>query len=356
VQPTLRDGIAVKAAANRSDTVSRVIDDLFPRVPPARRRAARHAGDDYGVGDSPDWRSIDWGSHRHTADVLGTPVNYVDIGEQGDARPIVFVHGLGGQWQNWLENIPRFAEQRRVVAMDLPGFGLSPMPQDRITIDYYGRVVEDLCRQLDLAPVVLVGNSMGGYVSAEVAIKFPETVERMLLLSAAGISQRNVPRTPALATARLLGLFIQGTPGPQRLFAGRPNLRHWTLSGVVRHPTLIRPDLAFEGLLKGAGKPGFLDALVTCLDYDFRDRLPEIGCPTLVVWGRQDMIVPVRDADKFVELVPGSRKIILENTGHVPMVERPRTFNDHLEQFLHYVVSPGELEDESNAPASEKVA
>ena len=279
---------------------------------PARRRHAVRAGDDYGISDAPDWRDVDWAAHLHTMDIGGVPVNYADIGEQGDARPIVFVHGLGGQWQNWLENMPRFAQQRRVVALDLPGHGCTPMPSETITISYYGRVVEELCRRLDLAPAVLVGNSMGGYVSAEVAIEFPATVERMLLLSA---------------------------------------LRHWMLNMVVRHPTRLRPDIAFEGLLKGMNKPGFYDALVTCLDYDFVDRLPEIGCPTLVVWGRDDAIIPVKDADTFVELVPGSRKLIIEDTGHVPMVERPVTFNDHLEQFLHHAVQPDELETTRSEPA-----
>ena len=325
-------------------------------MPPARRSHAGAAGADYGIGDSPDWRAVDWQAHLRTLEIGGTPVSYVDIGEQGNSRPIVFVHGLGGQWQNWLENIPRFARQRRVVALDLPGFGLSPMPRERIAIDYYGRVVEELCRRLDLAPAVLVGNSMGGYVSAEVAIEFPDTVERMLLLSAAGISQRHVPRTPVLTTARLLGVFTKSSRAQLRRYAGRPGMRHWILSGIVRHPTRIRPDIAFEGLMKGANKPGFFDALVTCLDYDFVDRLSRIGCPTLVVWGEKDTIIPARDADTFVELVSGSRKLIMADTGHVPMVERPRTFNDHLEQFLHYQVSPGELEDESDAPASEKVA
>ena len=63
----------------------------------------------------------------------------MDIGS-GDEHPIVFIHGLGGQWQNWLENIPRFAQDRRVIALDLPGFGLSPMPAEQITIEFYGRV------------------------------------------------------------------------------------------------------------------------------------------------------------------------------------------------------------------------
>ncbi len=358
LQPSLR------AAASEADSRGVGYRSLaMPRgslhfKPPAARRAAGRAGDDYGVSDAPDWRTVDWAAHLHTIEIGGAAINYVDIGEQGDAPPIVFVHGLGGQWQNWLENIPRFARQRRVVALDLPGFGRAPMPTETITIDFYGRVVEELCRRLDLAPAVLVGNSMGGYVSAEVAISFPETVERMLLLSAAGISQRNLVRAPILRVGRLLTLVTRSSTRQLRAYAARPALRHWMLNMVVRHPTRIRPDTAFEGLLKGTSKPGFYDALVTCLEYDFVDRLPEIGCPTLVVWGRQDAIIPVRDADTFVELVPGSRKLIVDDTGHVPMLERPVTFNDQLEEFLHYEVGEGELEGQADAKlrAGDRVA
>jgi pimeloyl-ACP methyl ester carboxylesterase len=319
--------------------------------PPTRRRDARDADDDYGVSDRPDWRATDWAAQLRTIDLLGTPVNYVDVGEPGDDRPIVFVHGLSGQWQNWLENIPRFAAQRRVVALDLPGFGRSPMPDEKITIDYYGRVVAELCDRLDLAPAVLVGNSMGGYVAAEATLDAPEAVERLMLVSAAGISQHEVPLDRALRVAKFLTLATRASTKQRRAYAARPALRHWMLSAIVRHPTRLRPDAAFEGLLKGANKPGFIDALAACIDYDFRERLPEIGCPTLVVWGRNDMIIPVRDADEFVELIAGSRKLVMEDTGHVPMIERPRAFNDELERFLGYEVEPGELEQPRSAAA-----
>src|ERR687895_112199 len=89
---------------------------------------AREAGSDYGETASPDWRDIDWREHLACIEIDGTPVNYVDIGG-GEREPIVFVHGLGGQWQNFLENLPRAAQERRVVALDLPRFGLSPMPR-----------------------------------------------------------------------------------------------------------------------------------------------------------------------------------------------------------------------------------
>ena len=325
----------------------------FNNVPPrpARRQDSLDAGADYGVSDTPNWRDVDWASHLRTIDLDGVPVNYVDIGEQDSRRPIVFVHGLSGQWQNWIENIARFAKDRRVVALDLPGFGRSPMPSETITIDYYGRIVADLCRRLDLAPAVLVGNSMGGYVAAEVAIEAPDVVERLMLVSSAGISQREAPRGQVARVGKLLTYATRSSTAQRRRYAARPGMRHLMLAMIARHPSRLAPDATFEGLLKGSSKPGFYDALLACLDYDFLDRLPEIGCPTLVIWGRDDAIIPVRDADKFVELIKGSHKVVLEDTGHIAMFERPVTFNDQLEEFLHYEVSEGELE-QSRAPAA----
>ena len=313
---------------------------------PARPKAARAAGDDYGRGDTPDWRSVDWPAHLHQMGIEGRQVTYADMGEQGRHRPILFIHGLSGQWQNWLENIPHFAEQRRVVAVDLPGFGTSDMPEEKISIELYGRVVAELCERLDLSPAVVVGNSMGGFVAAELAISRPEIVERLMLLASAGVSQMDVAKAPVMAMAKAAGLLAASSLAQKKLVARRPKTRHWVLSLVARHPSRLKPDLMFEGMMKGADKPGFEDALRACLSYDFRDRLPQIGCPTLVVWGEKDAIIPVRDADKFVELIPGARKVIFEDTGHVPMLERPCTFDACLEEFLEHAVQEGELEGE----------
>src|SRR5204862_3896631 len=84
----------------------------------------------------------------------------------------------------------------------------------------------------------------------------------------------------------------------------------------------------------GAGKEGFLDALDALTDYDFRDRLDEVKVPVLLVWGEDDNLVPVEDADEFERLIPDARKVILDDTGHVPMLERPSTFNDMVVDFL----------------------
>ena len=102
---------------------------------------------------------------------------------------------------------------------------------------------------------------------------------------------------------------------------------------VVRHPDRLPAALAAEQV-RGAGKPGFIPALQALIGYDVRDRLPEVACPTLIVWGERDRLITVRDADVFEELIPDSRKVIFEDTGHVAMLERPEEFNELLEKFL----------------------
>jgi pimeloyl-ACP methyl ester carboxylesterase len=307
--------------------------DLSPPSAPTAPWHARRADEDYGKGAEPDWRQVDWAAHLHQAEIADSRVNYVDIGA-GDEPPMVLVHGLGGQWQNWLENIPRLAQERRVIAPDLPGFGLSEMPTERISISGYGQAVDALIEHLEIERADVVGNSMGGFVASEVAIQFPQRVERLALVSAAGISSASVSRAPVLTVGRIATAVTVYTAARHRAMSRRPLTRHLALAFVARHPSKLRADLVWEGFMKGAGKEGFDDALRACVEYDFRDRLPEIRSPTLIVWGENDSVIPSKDAAEFERLIPDSRKVVMEDTGHVPMAERPAAFNDLLLDFL----------------------
>jgi pimeloyl-ACP methyl ester carboxylesterase len=307
----------------------------------APRRAAKNAGDDYGRTAEPSWREVDWQAHLYQVDVRGCRVNYVDVGES-NLPPVVFVHGLGGNWQNWLENIPRLAQDRRVLALDLPGFGESPMPQQKISISGYGQTVVDFARTLGIdEPVDVIGNSMGGFIAAEIGINSPEFARRIVLCSAAGISITNLKRRPVLTAARITAAVTNVALARAEAMAKRPGLRHAALAYVFRHPSRIAPDLAYQ-VMQGTGKPGFLDALDALTDYDFRDRLGDVKVPVLLIWGEDDNLVPVADAGEFERLIPDARKVILGDTGHVPMLERPATFNDLVVEFLGGgAVSPG---------------
>jgi len=299
----------------------------------------------YGPSGRSAWLEVDWRSHQRWVDVAGEAVNVIDLGPAGGAaerraqpQPLVFVHGLSGSWPNWLEQLPVFAATRRVLTLDLPGFGHSPMPSRPITVAGYARLLDRLLGQLGVDAAAVVGNSMGGFISAELAISFPQRVERLVLVSAAGISTTANPTvTRALPALRRTETVLAATgawvAAHSDAAARRPRLRRALLDLVVAHPGRLPAPLAAEQV-RGAGKPGFMQALQSILDYDFRERLPEIACPTLVVWGERDRLVPLRDADVFVELIPNARKVIFEDTGHMAMLERPAAFNALLEGFL----------------------
>ncbi len=274
---------------------------------------------------------MDWGAHRRVLRVAGRAVNLVEL---GSGPPLLFVHGLGGSWQNWLENLPELARDHRVVALDLPGFGASEMPAGPISVAGYARTLDAVCTALSIEAASVVGNSMGGFVAAELAIAHPQRVRRLVLVSAAGISSAETLQAPILTIGRVATALATNSAARHRRLAARPITRHMSLALVARHPRLLKADLAYEGFFKGAGKPGFHDAFRACLEYDFRDRLPEIRQPTLIVWGEKDSIIPVKDAAEFERLIPDSRKVVMRDTGHIPMAERPATFNDLMMDFL----------------------
>ena len=127
-------------------------------------------------------------------------VHVVDTG--GDKPPLLFLHGLGGVWQNWLLNIAHFKATHRCVAFDLPGFGESELPRDDISIPGFARTADAVCAQLGIDCPVVLGNSMGGFVGAELALSFPTRVDKLVLVSAAGLSTEYVKAEPVLAAAR----------------------------------------------------------------------------------------------------------------------------------------------------------
>jgi len=291
----------------------------------------------YGPVGRSAWLDIDWSTHQHWVVVAGQPVNVCEIGP-ADGDPIVWIHGLSGSWQNWLENLPVFAEAGfRCLALDLPGFGQSPMPRDEITITGYGALVNELLEELEIPAASIVGNSMGGFIASELAICCPQRVQRLVLVSAAGLSVEDLRNDMGMALLRrldfLLGACVGWFASRSDFVAKRERLRFATFSIVAAHPQQLPPPLVEENL-RGSGKPGFIPSVQALTTYPIRERLPEICCPTLIVWGTKDHLVPVRDAHEFERLIPDSRKVIYEDTGHVPQLERPTAFNALVREFI----------------------
>jgi pimeloyl-ACP methyl ester carboxylesterase len=308
--------------------------------------------DVYGPQGRSEWQDVDWREHQKWVEVDGNQVNVIDMGK-GD--PIVFIHGLSGSWPNWLEQLPVLARTNRVIAFDLPGFGQSPMPAEKISISGYGRLVDRLLDVLEVPRAVIVGNSMGGFIGAELAIQFPGRVERLVLVSAAGLTIEHQRDERALAVLKHLDARLAAWAGwvgsrADRL-ARRPRYRRMLMSIVAAHPDRLPAPLVAEQL-RGSGKPGFVDALDALTNYPIRDRLPQIAAPTLIVWGEDDFLIPVDDAYEFERLIPNSRRVIYADTGHVAMVERPAAFNALLEKFMAEEEG-GQRADEGDVPGPE---
>jgi pimeloyl-ACP methyl ester carboxylesterase len=286
---------------------------------------------DYG-NPHPEWLEIDWREHLHRIELPGAEVNYAEIGE---GEPILFVHGLAGCWQNWLENLPHFGRTHRAIALDLPGFGASPMPSWSIDMPAYGRLIHDFCEKLGIDRVAaLVGNSMGGFVSTEAVIERPSRFERLVLVSAAGISFAEKQGRRDAALTAMFEATIPHLAGPRRTWLARPRGRQVAFGNIFNYPNRVRPELLQEQIDPSIRSPGFADSIRAIGGYDTRHRLTEIEVPTLVVWGLKDRIVPVEAAIGYHRLIPESRLELFERTGHVPQMERPARFNSLLDDFL----------------------
>ncbi|HVF77840.1 MAG TPA: alpha/beta fold hydrolase [Solirubrobacteraceae bacterium] len=288
----------------------------------------------YGAVGRSEWMDIDWQEHLRWVRVQERWMNVIDMGA---GPPLIFIHGLSGCWQNWLEQLPHFARDHRVIAVDLPGFGQSEMPAEQISISGYADMIDALMTELDIDAARVVGNSMGGFVGAELAIQHPARVERLVLVAAAGLSVETIrtERTTGIRhRAENVVFFTLGHVASRSYqVALRKRLRGALLLIVAAHPTKLPGPLAAQQVL-GSGKPGFSDALEAMFHYPLRDRLEKIHCPTLILWGDKDRLVPLKDASVFEELIPDSRKIIYKDTGHVSMMERPARFNEDVRAFL----------------------
>jgi pimeloyl-ACP methyl ester carboxylesterase len=287
--------------------------------------------DDYGNPD-PEWLKIEWRRHLRRVALPGAEVSYVEIGE---GEPILFVHGIAGSWQNWLENLPHFGRGHRAIALDLPGFGHSPMPSWPIEVDAYGRLVHDFCEKIGIERGgTLVGNSMGGLVAAEAVLSSPGRFDRLALVSSAGLIKSPLGDRQAFAISRSWGAV-----GPRFSRASRPLVsgtlgRYLAFRPFVRYPGRLRPELLWEQMSSGLRALGLGEALKAEAEHDAGARLEEIEIPTMIVWGSSDFFISARSVLSYHRRVPHSRLEIFARTGHLPQLERPARFNRLLDEFL----------------------
>lgn len=262
-------------------------------------------------------------------DAGGIRTHYLECGDPA-APPLVLLHGGGagaGAMGNWRVAFPLFARTHRVIAMEMVGFGETAKP-DPATFEYsQGARTQhliDFLTAMGLSGVPLVGNSMGGATALGVAMARPELVGKLVLMGSAGL---NAEITPALQPIVGYDFTVEGMRRLVDALTG-PRFKAEDSLVLARHADSVRPETrqAYAAAMGWIGKQGGLF-------YPEAD-IARVKVETLVVNGKDDIVVPLSCAYKFLELLENSRGYMIPHVGHWVMIEAPEEFVDVVQAFL----------------------
>jgi len=252
--------------------------------------------------------------------VFGQKIHYV---EAGAGPPVILLHGLGGSTQNWGLNFGPLSKGFHVIIPDQIGFGTSDKPLINYRIATYVDFLDQFCKQLKIERATLVGGSMGGWVAAAFTIAFPDRVDRLVLVDAAGYAP------PANYDYRTLyGLNPSSREGMKQL-AGRVFFNKVFASDQVMEQFMTQRISAGDGYTINR----IIDSMIRGEDF-LDNRVQAIKQPTLIIWGREDGLIPLSDGQRFKKEIPNSTLVVIEQCGHVPNFEKAEEFNMALQRFL----------------------
>ena len=248
-------------------------------------------------------------------------IHFRDEGVQTDTIPIVLIHGTGASlhtFNAWSDSLKKL---HRVIRMDLPAYGLTgPFPDGNYTIAHYTALLKDFLTALNIKQCVLVGNSLGGEIAWNFTLEQPGMVTKLILIDAAGypIASKSVPIAFSLAKIPIINKLLTFIT-PRFLVRASVENVYFDSSKV----TDLVVERYFNLTLRSGNRKAFVDRLQIPKDTNTYKNINYIQQPTLILWGAEDLLIPVENAYKFQEDLPNNTLVILEKTGHTPMEESP---------------------------------
>ncbi len=261
-------------------------------------------------------------------------VRYWELGKEG--KTLILLHGLYGFAESWAKNISSLARHHRVYVLDFVGFGHSDKPIAPYSVPYLTQFIREFMAIQGIKQATIVGNSMGGGVALQFALNFPNQIDGLVLVDSAGLG-REVAMSLRLAFMPLLGRYITNVSrrgstqiSRQIVFKSELATNEWiqlalemySLPGAQRSLlTTGRSMFNMQGQ-----KNEFINPILSSLS--------RINAPTLIIWGKQDRIIPVSHAFATIRKMPNARLHIINRCGHIPQFECPTEFNDVVLEFL----------------------
>lgn len=256
------------------------------------------------------------GSEDQFVSVRGVSVRYRSYGNPTET-PLVLLHGFANSLQTWRDFAPLAAEQFHVIALDMPGYGLSDKPE---VFDYHnpaqGQFVADFIDQLDLSGVVVGGHSLGGAVALHAAM----TSHR---ITAVAFFNPGILSTGVPSATQYLFFPLQRLSARQ---FGNRDFREQFLKSAYINPTIIT-DQVIDDVMAGSRMQGYLTGMSTLMDHYEEGGelalLPKLLKPTLIVWGAADRNKPLSESEDLRQRLANSRLIVIDNVGHYVHEEAP---------------------------------
>lgn len=262
----------------------------------------------------------------------GMDVHFRDEGDQSDSIPIVLIHGTASSLHTFDVWTDRLKSSNRVIRMDLPAYGLTgPFPDNNYSIANYTSFLKSFLTALNIKQCIIAGNSLGGEIAWNFTLEEPNMVNKLILIDAAGypLTSKSVPIAFKLAKIPVLRkLLTVITP------------RFLVKSSVenVYHDTSKVTDLLvnryFELTLRKGNRRAFINRFQMTKDTSAYKNIKNIKQPVLILWGAQDLLIPVENAHQFHNDLPNDKLVIIDNSGHTPMEENPIESIAHVIEFL----------------------
>jgi pimeloyl-ACP methyl ester carboxylesterase len=252
----------------------------------------------------------------------GHKIRYLDAGNSKNT--LVLIHGLGASAERWNKVIPLFANSFHVIVPDLIGFGYSDKPIVDYTPDFFSEFLEKFFISSGIERPYIVGSSLGGQISAEYASVHSQEIEKLVLVSPAGMMKQSTPALDAYILAALYPNQASAKNVFELMEGSGKSVDDSIVNGFIERMQLPNAKLAFMSTVLGLKNS---ESIAT--------KLKSITTPTLIIWGGNDPVIPVNFADDFVSAIPNCRFYKMDGCGHTPYVEDPHTFVVNVLEFLN---------------------
>lgn len=263
----------------------------------------------------------------HNVTINGSNIRYREFGESsGTSKHLLFLHGLGSSSDRWIDIPEAFSRHYHTVAVDLIGFGGSDSPHLNYTINTFREFVLDFMSsiQIDDGKTTIIGHSLGGYIAAEIAIENRNMVDSLVLIDSSGMLDKPTP----LLDEYLEAAISASHEKVKRVF------EHLVAQSWRVIPILV--DVFINRINRPGAKHAFESAFFNSTNTQIGlYRLKKIqNVPTLIIWGKNDRLIPVEHSKLFEQTIKNSSLEIVEDAGHAPYAEKPAIVSEILHEFL----------------------